>query len=342
METLRTLAAWFATLTAVFLAAPALTLSGDRDDSASAWIRMDGSSTVFPISEAIADEFQIARRGVRITVAISGTKGGFRKLLSHEIDINNASRPINESEREVARERRMEYLELPIALDGLSVLVNPANHWVDHLTVAELRRIWEPESTVHTWRDIRAAWPEEPIRLYGPGPDSGTFAYFTDVIVGAPGASRLDYTANEDDNVVAEGIAGDPHALGYFGYAYYVRNRYRLRLVPIDGGDGPVLPSRETIAEGRYRLLSRVLFLYVRAPSPHREQLDAFLHFYLENAPLLVAQVGYVPLSERAYQLVRKRLVLGRVGSLFDEMSPDPGGITQALARDLGTSKLAE
>jgi phosphate transport system substrate-binding protein len=275
-------------------------------------------------------------------VAISGTKGGFRKLLSHEIDINNASRPINELERQVARERRIEYLELPIALDGLSILVNPENDWVDYLTAAELRRIWEPDSTVRTWRDIRPAWPEKPIRLYGPGPDSGTFAYFTGVIVGAPGASRLDYTANEDDNVVAEGIAGDPQAMGYFGYAYYVRNRYRLRLVPIDGGDGPVLPSRETIADGRYRLLSRVLFLYVRAQSPHREQLDTFLRFYLENAPLLVERVGYVPLSERAYQLARKRLALGRMGSLFDGRSPDPRGIVQALARDLDTSIVVE
>ncbi|MDY6981588.1 MAG: PstS family phosphate ABC transporter substrate-binding protein [Pseudomonadota bacterium] len=289
--------------------------SAQRDDGTGTGAEMtgvvslDGSSTVYPISEAVAEEFpaNVAPR-VRVTVGVSGTGGGFKKFLAGEIDINDASRPISESEIEAARANGIDYLEIPVAYDGLSVVVNPNNTWVDHLTMAELQTIWQPGSTVDSWNDIRAGWPDRPIRLYGAGTDSGTFDYFTETVNGETGASRPDYTASEDDNVLVTGIEGDENALGYFGYAYYQENQERLKLVPIDGGNGPIAPDPTTINNGTYSPLSRPVFIYVNKASLARPQVRAFVEFYLEIAPEIVSEVGYIPLPDADYQKSRDAL----------------------------------
>lgn len=273
---------------------PTQTLSGT--------IEIDGSSTVFPITEAVAEEFRITNPDVRINVGISGTGGGFKRFVVGETDISDASRPIKQSEAEAAQTNGIEYMELQVAVDGLSVVVNPANGWVDYLSVEELKRIWEPNSAVQKWSDVRQGWPDKPITLYGPGTDSGTFDYFTEAIVGKEDASRPDYTASEDDNILVQGIAGDPNALGYFGYAYYAENTDKLKIVPIDSGKGPVTPSDETVKNGDYAPLSRPLFIYVNTKSMERPEVKAFVTFYLENAENLVIEVGYTPLEASIYQ----------------------------------------
>ncbi len=265
-------------------------------------VRIDGSSTVFPVTEAVAEEFQIENRGVRVTVGISGTGGGFKKFCAGETDISDASRPIKESELEACRGNGIEPKSITVAYDGLAVMMNPANDFASCLTVDELKRIWEPGSTVTTWRDVRPDWPAEEIKLYGPGTDSGTFDYFTEAIVGEEDASRPDFTASEDDNVLVQGIAGDPYALGYFGYAYYAENTDKLKLVAVDGGDGCVAPSPETVQAGVYQPLSRPLFIYVKQTALERPAVAAFVRYYLTNARVLVPQVGYVPLDAERYQ----------------------------------------
>lgn len=280
-------------------------------------IAIDGSSTVYPITEAVAEEFQRTHRDVRVTVGISGTGGGFKKFTVGETDINDASRPIKPSEVDIARQSGIDYIELPVGFDGISVVVNPENTFVDALTVQELNRIWGAESTVHRWSDVRAGFPDEPITLYGPGTDSGTFDYFTEVINGRSGACRADFTASEDDNVLVQGVEGDRNALAFFGFAYYVENKERLKLVPIDPGDGPVAPSDATIHDGTYRPLSRPVFIYVSAAAAQRPEVQAFVRFYLENATDLVAEVGYVPLSDRIYELALERFEKGVTGSVF-------------------------
>lgn len=296
-----------------------LTACGGADESAqqdggtgtemTGVVSLDGSSTVYPISEAVAEEFPAAvAPRVRVTVGVSGTGGGFKKFLAGEIDINDASRPISESEKELAAANGIEYLEIPVAYDGLSVVVNPNNTWVDHLTMAELQMIWQPGSAVDSWNDIRAGWPERPIRLYGAGTDSGTFDYFTETVNGESGASRPDYTASEDDNVLVTGIEGDENALGYFGYAYYQENQERLKLVPIDGGNGPVAPNPTTINDGTYSPLSRPVFIYVNTASLERAPVRAFVEYYLEIAPQIVSEVGYIPLPDAEYQKSRDAL----------------------------------
>ncbi len=280
-------------------------------DGLSGQVAIDGSSTVFPVSEAVAEEFQIANPNVRVTVGISGTGGGFKRFCVGETDVSDASRPIKDSEREKCRANGVDFTELRVAWDGLSVMVNPENDFARCLTVDELRRIWEPGSTVHTWRDVRSEWPAETIRLYGPGTDSGTFDYFTEAIVGEDGASRPDYQASEDDNVLVQGVAGDRYALGYFGYAYYVENTERLKLIAVDGGGGCVKPSETTIADGSYRPLSRPLFIYVNHGALARPEVEAFVEFYLTHAPELVPPTGYLPVDESVYQedLARIRAV---------------------------------
>jgi phosphate transport system substrate-binding protein len=264
-------------------------------------VAIDGSSTVFPISEAVAEEFQIENADVRVTVGFSGSGGGFKRFCAGETDISDASRPINDDERATCAAAGIEFTEVPVAWDGLSVIVNPANDFVSCLTTAELRRIWEPGSTVTTWSDVRPSWPAEPIRLYGPGTDSGTFDYFTETINGESGASRPDFQASEDDNILVQGIAGDEFALGYFGYAYYAENSDRLKLVEVDGGDGCVAPSDATIEDGSYAPLARPLFIYVKHASLLRPEVLAFVRFYLENAPTLVPSTGYHALSADEY-----------------------------------------
>ncbi|MDO8494700.1 MAG: PstS family phosphate ABC transporter substrate-binding protein [Deltaproteobacteria bacterium] len=274
-------------------------------------IKIDGSSTVFPITEAVAEEFQKVHPGVRVTVGVSGTGGGFKKFALGEIDINDASRPIKESEMAQTSKNKIRYIELPVAYDGLSVLVNPKNTFVDHLTVAELKKIWEPASTVKKWNQIRPNWPDRPIHLYGPGVDSGTFDYFTEAINGKAQACRSDFMASEDDNVLVQGISGDENALGFFGYAYYKENQDKLKVVPIDGGKGPVVPSEETINNGTYAPLSRPIFIYVSASAATRPEVKKFVEFYLETAPKLVHEVGYVSLPQENYISSAKRFAKG-------------------------------
>lgn len=264
-------------------------------------VSLDGSSTVYPISEAVAEEFYSIAPRVRVTVGVSGTGGGFQKFLAGEIDINDASRAISESEIAQAQALGLEYLEIPVAYDGLSIVVNPSNTWVDHITVAELQLMWQPGSPVDSWDDVRPEWPAQPLRLYGPGTDSGTFEYFTEAIMGESLASRPDYTASEDDNVLVQGIAGDENSLGFFGYAYYQANQGRLKLVPVDGGDGPVLPDPQTINDGTYQPLSRPIFIYLSKMSAAKPQVRAFTEFYLDVAPLLVEEVGYIKLPASEY-----------------------------------------
>lgn len=267
-------------------------------------ILIDGSSTVFPITEAVAEEFQKNHRDVRVTVGFSGTGGGFEKFGVGEIQISGASRPIKDTEAALAKENKIEYIELPVAYDGLSVIVNPKNDWVDYLTVAELHEIWKPGSKVTKWSDVRPGWPDKKIVLYSPGTDSGTFDYFTEAVNGKAQASRADFTASEDDNVLVNGIAGDTYSLGYFGYAYFVENKDKLKLVPIDGGKGkgPVAPSEKTINDGTYSPLSRPIFIYVSKDSLKRPEIKEFVKFYLTEAAHLAKQVGYIDLPSKYYQ----------------------------------------
>jgi phosphate transport system substrate-binding protein len=281
-------------------------------------ITIDGSSTVFPISEAVAEEFQTENQGVKVSVAQSGTGGGFKKFTKGETDISNASRPISTEEMAAAKANNVEFIEIPIAFDGLSIVVNPKNTWVDHLTVAELKKIWEPGSTVKNWSEVRAGWPNVPLKLYGAGTDSGTFDYFTKAIVGKEKASRSDYQSSEDDNTLVTGVAGDEGGLGYFGFAYYLENKTKLKIVPIDGGSGPVTPSHETIGNGTYKPLSRPEFIYVAKRVADRPEVKAFISFHLgEMGQKLVEEVGYIALPKEAYVLGQKRFNDKKTGSLF-------------------------
>lgn len=264
-------------------------------------VRIDGSSTVFPVTEAVAEEFQIANQGVRVTVGISGTGGGFKKFCSGETDISDASRPIKDSELEICRANGIDPVQVTVGYDGLAVLVHPDNTFAGCMTVDELKIIWEPGSPVTHWNQVRSEWPEGELILYGPGTDSGTFDYFTEAIVGEEDASRPDFTASEDDNVLVQGIAGDRYALGYFGYAYYAENQDKLKLVAVDNGSGCVQPTPETVQSGEYAPLSRPLFIYLSNTAMERPEVKAFVEFYLTNAGQLVPDVGYVPLSAEMY-----------------------------------------
>ena len=298
-------------------------------------VSLDGSSTVFPISEAVAEEFLTIQPRVRVTVGVSGTGGGFKKFLKGEIDINDASRSIKEKELIIAATDKVQFLELPIAYDGLSVVVSKANSWVDYLTVSELHEIWKPESTIKYWSDVRASWPKKEIRLYGPGTDSGTFDYFTETINGKSGRSRPDYTASEDDNTLVQGVAGDENSLGYFGFAYYAANKSKLKLVPIDGGKGPISPSTTTINNGAYAPLSRPIFIYVNKAAMTRPEVKSFVHFYINNAGLLASEVGYIPLPEKVYQGALDRIANLRTGSAYNTLEKSPAFLTAPNLLDL-------
>lgn len=265
-------------------------------------IAIDGSSTVYPVTEAVAEEFNAKYPDVKVSVGFSGTGGGMSKFIAKEIDIADASRKIKSSEAEAATAAGIEYLEIKVGFDGLSVLVNPENTWVTSLTVEQLKEMWKPGSTIMNWSDIDPTWPNEKIVFYAPGVDSGTFDYFTEAIVGELDAMRSDYTGSEDDNVLVQGIAGDKYAIGFFGFAYYEENADKLKLVGVDKGAGAVVPSFETIADGTYAPLSRPLYIYVNKASLEREEVLEFVTFYLENAKELVADVGYVPLPDADYE----------------------------------------
>jgi phosphate transport system substrate-binding protein len=264
-------------------------------------IESDGSSTVLPIAEAVAEEFQIAHPDARVTVARAGTGGGFQRFCAGETDISNASRPISEDERAACSAAGIEFIEMPVAWDGLSVVANSGNTFLQCLTMEELKRIWEPNSTVTNWRDLRPSLPAERISLYGPGTDSGTFDYFTEEVVGTTGSSRADYQASEDDNILVQGVAGDANSLGYYGYAYYLENQSRLKLVGVDAGTGCIVPNDETIANSTYPL-SRPLFIYVKRASLERPVVAEFVRFFMESAAELVPSTGYHALDAAAYQ----------------------------------------
>lgn len=282
----------------LFLAA----CGGDGGDDLSGEVVIDGSSTVFPVAEAVAEEFQIAHPNVRVSVGISGSGGGFTRFCNGETDLSNASRPISAAETAACADAGISFSEISVAWDGLSIIANPGNDFATCLTVEELHRIWRPDSDVTTWRDVRAEWPAEEISLYGPGTDSGTFDYFTETINEEGGASRSDFQASEDDNILVQGVSGDPYSLGYFGYAYYQENADRLKLLAVDGGAGCVQPSNQTIEDGSYAPLSRPLFVYVKHGALARPEVAAYVRFMLEYAGELVPPTGYNPLTDAEYQ----------------------------------------
>ncbi len=260
-------------------------------------IEIDGSSTVEPITSAIAEEFKNAgASGVNTTVGIKGTGGGFERFCNGETDIQDASRPIKDEEKAICTQKGIEFVELKVATDGLSVMVNPSSTFVDCLTLAELKKVWDATSKIKNWSEVRAGFPSKPLTLYGPDTDSGTFDYFTKEVNGEEGASRSDYTASADDNVLVQGVEGDHGALGYFGYAYYIQNKDKLRLLGVDGGSGCVTPSESTINDGTYKPLSRPLYIYVKKASVARAEIKAFVDFYLEKVDSILADVGYIPL----------------------------------------------
>jgi phosphate transport system substrate-binding protein len=283
-------------------------------------ITIDGSSSVFPVSEAVAEEFQKVSKGqTRVTVGISGTGGGFKKFCRGESDISNASRPILESEMKACREAGVKYIELPVAFDALTVAVSPQNDWAKSMTVAELKKLWEPaaQGKITRWSQVRAGWPDAEIKLYGAGADSGTFDYFTEALVGKAKSSRGDFTASEDDNVLVQGISNDKNALGYIPFTYFAENPGKLKAVAIDEGKGPVLPSPETVKGGTYNPLSRPLFIYIKESAADQPHIKQFVEFFMTKGPALVKEVKYVPLPDQAYKMSLERFRAKQVGTAF-------------------------
>ena len=287
-------------------------------------IKVDGSSTVEPISEAVAEDYKKKNDSVDITVGTSGTGGGFKKFGRNETDISDASRPISHTEDSICKAASIDYIELPIAYDGLAVVINKDNDWLTKITVKELKKMWEAaaQDKVKKWSDINPKWPNQEIHLFGPGTASGTYDYFTEAINGKAKSSRGDYTASEDDNVLVQGIAGDKYALGYFGLAYYEQNKDKLNVVAIDdekkeNGDGGIVPSQETVKNGTYQPLSRPLFIYINKKSSAKPEVKSFVDYYLANVSKLATEVGYVALPDEANKLVGERWIAGTVGSLF-------------------------
>lgn len=270
-------------------------------------VAIDGSSTVFPITEAVAEEYRAVEPAVRVTVGVSGTGGGFKKFIAGETDISDASRYIKDKELSGCAEKGREFIEIPVAYDGLAVVVNKANQFASTMTVDELKRMWSSDSTATKWSDIRAEWPNREFKLFAPGQDSGTFDYFTDTVNGKSGNCRADVTFSEDDNVLVRGVIGDEDGIAFFGLAYYVENASQLNCIAVDGGDGPVKPSMETVENGTYSPLSRPLFIYVSTAATERPEVDSFVRFYIENARSLAGEVGYVPMPAKIYAGLMKR-----------------------------------
>lgn len=298
-------------------------------------IQIDGSSTVFPLTEAVAEAFQQQTQGrVRVTVGESGTGGGFRKFCRGETHISNASRPISASEMATCRAAGIQYVEIPVAFDALTVVVHPSNP-VRSITVADLRRVWEPGSTINNWRQINPSYPDMPLVLFGAGTASGTFDYFTEAVVGRARASRTDYTPTEDDNVTVQGVASNPGGMGYFGLAYLHENQSRLRGLAIDNGNGPVEPNVQNAENGAYTPLSRPMFIYVNAAALRRPQVQQFVQYYVNNATRFSQQVGYIPLPANAYQTYLQRAQARTQGTAFGGRQAIGITIAELLARPL-------
>ena len=300
-------------------------------------VKVDGSSTVYPITEAVAEEFlKMKKQAVQVTVGISGTGGGFKKFCRGETDVSDASRPISAKEMQACAEAGIKYVELPVAFDALTVVVNPKNTWIKELKVEELKKMWEPgaQAKVTNWKQVNPAWPDAPLKLFGPGADSGTFDYFTDAINGKEKASRGDFTASEDDNVLVQGVSRDVNALGYFGMAYYEENKDKLRAVPIvDKGGRAVGPSLETVMDGTYQPLARPIFIYVSDKAMQRPEVNEFIQFYLKNAPDLVKEVGYVPLAKKHYDMALRNFTTKKLGTGFGGKSEVGVKVEELLAR---------
>jgi phosphate transport system substrate-binding protein len=303
-----------------------------------ALVKIDGSSTVFPVTEAVAEDFQKARKGaVKVTVGISGTGGGFKKFCRGEIDVSNASRPILKKEMQECKQAGIEYIELPVAFDALTVVVHPKNTFIKQLTVAEMKKMWEPaaQGKVTRWNQVNPAWPDAPMKLFGPGADSGTFDYFTEAVVGKSKSSRGDFTASEDDNVLVQGVSRDTNALGYFGYAYYVENKDKLKAVPIVNEKGQaVLPSLEAVEKGTYTPLARPIFIYVSAKALGRAEVKDFVQFYMTNGAKLAKEVKYVPLPPSAYRLAWSHVEKGKKGTVFGGTAEVGVTIDELLKRE--------
>ena len=308
-------------------------------------VAADGSSTVYPITEAVGEEFQKANPKTKVTIGISGTGGGFKRFCAGETDISNASRPIKPTEVEACKAAGVEYIELPVAYDGLAIVANPKNTWATCMTVPELKALWAPEAQgkIMKWSQVREGWPDKDIRLFGPGVDSGTYDYFTEAIVGKEHSSRGDFQSSEDDNVLVQGISSDQQALGFFGVAYYEENKSKLKLLGVDDGKaengaGCITPTAETVENGTYQPLSRPLFIYVKKTAADRPEIKAFVQFFLAQAPTLVKEVGYVPFKPDAYKLVQHRFDGRTTGSLFGGKGSQVGvTIAELLKRESGS-----
>ena len=292
--------------------------------NAQSTIKIDGSSTVYPITKAVADKFQIAKKNtIKVTVNISGSGGGFKKFCRGEIDIVNASRPILKNEIKDCKNSRVQFVEIPVAFDALTVAVHPENTWSTTMTVAELKKMWEPaaQGKISKWNQINPAWPDESFKLYGADTDSGTFDYFTEAIVGKIKSSRDDFTESENDNVLVEGVASNKNGLGFFGFAYYIEDQTKVTAVAINNGKGGVLPSVETVENGNYQPLSRPIFIYVNAKATEKPEIKELVEFYMKNAILLVKEAGFFPLPPRAYITMMEHFNKKRVGTVFNGVS---------------------
>src|SRR5688572_9077803 len=301
-------------------------------------VKIDGSSTVFPVTEAVAEDFQKAKKQkVKVTVGISGTGGGFKKFCRGETDVSNASRPILKAEMADCQKAGIEYFELPVAFDALTVVVNPKNTFIKQLTVAEMKKMWEPaaQGKVTRWNQVNPAWPDQPMKLFGPGADSGTFDYFTEAVVGKSKSSRGDFTASEDDNVLVQGVSRDINGLGYFGFAYYIENKDKLKAVPIVNEKGqPVAPSMEAVEKGTYTPLARPIFIYVSAKSLARPEIRQFVEYYLKNGSTLAREVKYVPLPDSAYRTALQHVQKGKKGTVFGGVAEVGVTIEELLKRE--------
>jgi phosphate transport system substrate-binding protein len=309
--------------------------AGGSSSSGSGDIKIDGSSTVYPITEAIAESFGKAGKG-KVSVGQSGTGGGFKKFCRGETDISNASRPILQKEIDECKAKGIDYLEIPIAYDALTVVINPGNTWAATMKVADLKKMWEPAATakVMKWKDVNPAFPDAKMTLFGAGKSSGTFDYFTEAINGKAKESRTDYTATEDDNVTVKGVMGDKNALGYFGYSYYEANKTKLKAVGIDSGKGAVLPSVETVKNGTYSPLSRPLFIYVSSKSLDKSGMKEFVDYYMAQVPKASAETKYIPLPETAYAKINEKVKAKKLGTVFGGKEAIGLKIDEILAKE--------